>query len=302
MKVICLKDYLLEPLQRTFQQLDIRGSIDNNYDAEIIIADANELTEENLKKIPSLKMAHSTRTGVDAIAIDYLKTNHITLCNARGLYSIPIAEDVVAKVLIYSTNALGYMKNKQMHIYQTIQNRNQLTNRTIGFLGTGSIAMETARRLKPFGCKLLGYKRNVVNSLDYFDHLYYGNDLESFLVQSDILIVTLDLNPTSYHIINKETITMMKDGAAIINIARGKVIDENALIEALKQKKIAYAGLDVFEEEPLAQNSCLWDMDSVYITPHASGICVENHDLLFKIVKENIENYINNGFLINKVC
>lgn len=302
MKVICLKDYLLEPLQSAFQQLEISKSIENNSDAEIIIADAHELTEETLKKIPSLRMAQSTRTGVDGIDIDYIKANHIALCNAKGLYSVPIAEDIVAKVLIYSTNVLGYLKNKQEHIYQTIQNRSQLTSRTVGFLGTGSIASEAAKRLKPFGCRLLGYKRKVVESLEYFDQLYYGTDFKRFLAQSDIVIVTLDLNDSTYHIINKETIAMMKDGAAIINVARGKVIDENALIEALKEKKISYAGLDVFEQEPLMQNSCLWDIDSLYITPHASGICIENHALLLELVIKNIQNYIDNGIYINKVC
>lgn len=301
MKIVCLKNYLIDPLQKAFPQIEIRGCIENNYDAEIIIADSDKLIEENLKKLPLLKLAHSAREGVDAVDIDYIKEHEIMLCNAKGLYSVPIAEDIVTKVLMYSTNALGYMKNKQDRIYQPIQKRCCLTNQTIGFIGTGSIAQEAAKRLKPFGCKLLGYKRRTVDSLAYFDQLYYGSEIDCFLAQSDILIVTLDLNPSTYHMINKETIAMMKDKVAIINIARGEVIDEKALIEALRNNKIAYAGLDVFEKEPLQQNSCFWDMRQVYITPHASGICDENHDRLLELVKHNIKNYIDKKTLIDVI-
>lgn len=111
---------------------------------------------------------------------------------------------------------------------------------------------------------------------------------------SDYVVVTVDLNKESYHMINKDTLKLMKETASIINIARGSIINQEDLKEALKSKKISYAGLDVFEVEPLPQDDDLWDMENVYITPHASGIVKNNKQRIADMVVANIQRFIDN--------
>ena len=299
MKIVCLKEYLIEPLKQFFPSLEIVNS--TTEDAEIFIAESKDCVKTNLSRMPRLKFVQTARAGYDAADIEYIRERNLTFCNAKGLYSIPIAEDIVNKILIYTTNTLKYLQQKNEKIYKPIQNRYCLSSLCIGFLGTGSIASEAAKRLKSFDCKVIGYKRSKVNKLPYFDELYYGDQLSELLSKSDIVVVTLDLNPSTYHIIDEKSLNSMKKGAAIINIARGEVLDENAIVNALKSEKLSYAGLDVFENEPLSFDSELWRLKQVMITPHASGICHENHEKLFELVKKNITSYINNKELINVV-
>lgn len=118
---------------------------------------------------------------------------------------------------------------------------------------------------------------------------------------SDYIIVTVDLNKESYHMINKDNLKLMKESASIINIARGSIINQEDLKEVLKNKKISYAGLDVFEVEPLPADDELWDMENVYITPHASGIVKNNKTRIADLIVSNIQRFIDNEKLANVV-
>lgn len=165
----------------------------------------------------------------------------------------------------------------------------------MGIIGTGSIATEIAQRLQGFGVKILGYKRSPVASMAYFDEIHSGKrGLEYLMSTSDYIVVTVDLNKESYHMINKDNLKFMKESASIINIARGSVINQEDLKEALKNNKISYAGLDVFEVEPLPEGDELWDMENVYITPHASGIVKNNKQRIADLVVSNIQRFIDN--------
>jgi phosphoglycerate dehydrogenase-like enzyme len=301
MDIICRKAYLLEPLRNAFPQFRISEQWDLP-GAEIVIAEPSELVAEHLERLPDLAMAQCARAGYDAADCAYLQSRKIKLCNAKGLYSEPIAEDIVCKILFYTTNAWNYTAQKAEHLYCAIPQRSCLRELTVGFLGTGSIAQTAAMYLNAFGCRKLGYKRSAVPSLAGFDRLYYGEDgLRQLLSESDLIVITLELNRETYHRINSETIRQMRQGAAIINVARGEVIDEKALIAALQAGWIRYAGLDVFEEEPLPGTSPLWDMPQVMLTPHAAGMCSQNHARLAQLVTENVRRYLDGLPLKNQV-
>lgn len=129
----------------------------------------------------------------------------------------------------------------------------------------------------------------------YFDEILSGKKgLDYLMSSSDYIIVTVDLNKESYHMINKDNLKLMKESASIINIARGSIINQEDLKRVLKNKEISYAGLDVFEVEPLPTDDELWDMDNVYITPHASGIVKNNKDRIADLVVSNIQRFIDN--------
>lgn len=294
MKIIIHKKYL-DIVKEKFPDIDFYTEIDDCPQAEALIGEPMDFIPEKLDKLPNLRWIQSFRAGYDSLDLDYMRRRNITFCNGKDIYSVPIAEDVVCKILMHNTNALIFLKNQKDHKWEPIQKRIELCGQTIGIIGTGSIATEIAKRLQGFGVKVLGYKRTPVGPMPYFDEILSGKKgLEYLMSVSDYVVVTVDLNKESYHMINKDTLKLMKESASIINIARGSIINQEDLKEALKSKKISYAGLDVFEVEPLPQDDDLWDMENVYITPHASGIVKNNKQRIADMVVANIQRFIDN--------
>ena len=301
MKIAVFKPYL-QYLSEIFPEINFYDIEEECADVEGLIGEPYHITPENLEKLPKLKWIQSLRTGFDNVDMEYVKKRNIIYTNAKDIYSIPIAEDVVCKILIHNTNALSYLRNQKEHIWKGNLYRKELCTQTIGLIGTGSIATEIAKRLQGFGVKIIGYKRTPVTSLPYFDELCSGHKgLDYILSMSDYLIVTVDLNKETYHMLNKDNLKLMKKEASIINIARGSIINQKDLTEVLKNKEISYAGLDVFETEPLPEDDQLWDLDNVYITPHTSGIVKNNKNRLKRLIVDNIKRYVENEQLENVV-
>ncbi len=261
-----------------------------------------DFVPEKLDKMPNIKWLQSFRAGYDTLDLDYMRKRNITFCNGKDIYSIPIAEDVVCKILMHNTNALKFLKSQKEHKWEPYQKRTEFRGQTVGIIGTGSIATEIAKRLQGFGVKIIGYKRNPVSAMAYFDEILSGKKgLKYLMSNSDYIIITVDLNKDTYHMINKGTLELMKNTASIINIARGSIINQKDLTEALINELISYAGLDVFEVEPLPEDDELWDLENVYITPHASGIVKENKKRLAELIIANIQRFIDNEKLANVV-
>ncbi len=294
MKIVIHKKYL-DLVSEKFPDIEFCTEIDDCPEAEAIIGEPMDFVPEKLEKMPNLRWLQSFRAGYDSLDLDYMRKRNITFCNGKDIYSVPIAEDVVCKILMHNTNALTFLKNQKERKWEPFKKRIELCGQTIGIIGTGSIATEIAKRFQGFGVKILGYKRSPVASMAYFDEIISGKKgLEYLMSNSDYIIVTVDLNKESYRMINKDNLKLMKETASIINIARGSVINQEDLKEALKNNKISYAGLDVFEVEPLPEDDELWDLENVYITPHASGIVKNNKKRIADLVVSNIQRFIDN--------
>ena len=294
MKIIIHKKYL-DIAAEKFPNVEFCTEIDDCTEAEALIGEPMNFVPEKLDKLPNLRWIQSFRAGYDSLDLDYIRKRNITFCNGKDIYSVPIAEDVVCKILMHNTNALTFLKNQKQQKWEPLQKRREFRGQTVGIIGTGSIATEIAKRLQGFGVKILGYKRSPVASMAYFDEILSGKKgLDYLMYSSDYIIVTVDLNKESYHMINKDNLKLMKESASIINIARGSIINQEDLKRVLKNKEISYAGLDVFEVEPLPTDDELWDMDNVYITPHASGIVKNNKDRIADLVVSNIQRFIDN--------
>lgn len=292
MKIIIHKKYL-DLVSEKFPDIEFYTEIDDCPGAEALIGEPVDFVPEKLDKLPGLRWIQSFRAGYDTLDLDYMMKRNITFCNGKDIYSIPIAEDVVCKILMHNTNAMAYLKSQKDHKWDLSQRRTEFQGKTIGIIGTGSIATEIAKRLQGFGVRIIGYKRSPVSSMAYFNEILSGKKgLEYLMSESDYIIVTVDLNKGTYHMINKDTLKYMKESAAIINIARGSIINQKDLTQALKNKSISYAGLDVFEVEPLPEDDELWGLENVYITPHASGIVRENKKRLEDLVVSNIQRFI----------
>ena len=290
MKIVIDKN-LYDSMADKFPEIEFFTELEQCPDVEALIGHAEEVKTEILEKLPKLRWVQLPSAGYDMIDADYIRKRRITLTNAKDVFSIPIAEDVVCKILMHNTNAFKYLENKKTRTWDRSLKRTELKGQTIGIIGTGSIATEIAKRLKPFGVEILGHKRTPVMAMPYFDEIYSGkNGLEYVLSVSDYVVVTADLNKSTHHLINKDNLKFMKKDASIINIARGSIINQEDLKEALKNNLISYAGLDVFEVEPLPADDELWELDNAYLTPHASAL-----------VKNNINNFYNGEKLINIV-
>ena len=167
----------------------------------------------------------------------------------------------------------------------------ELYGKTIGFIGVGAVARETARKLRPFDVRIIGVK-NTVEGVEHFDEIYGIDGLDSLLEQSDFVITLVPLTDETEKMIGKEQFRKMKQTAWFINVARGPVVDEQSLIKAVKEGWIAGAGLDVFEQEPLPENSPIWGLDNVILTPHIAGPTPHYMDRLMDLFIDNLEAFV----------
>ena len=187
---------------------------------------------------------------------------------------------------------------------------------TVGIVGYGSIGRELARLCSSIGMTVLASKRDISStdeanayvmeglgdpSGDIPDRIYPAATIGSMAKDSDYLVITVPLTDSTRHLVNDEVLDAMKETAVLINVSRGAVVDEMALITALSSGQIAGAALDVFEEEPLPNTSPLWILDNVIITPHLSGFTRDYHDKAARVFKENLRRYVENRPLLNQL-
>ena len=190
----------------------------------------------------------------------------------------------------------------------------ELRGSTVAIVGYGSIGREVARLLQPYNAKVLAIKRDVMNPRDMgyfaeglgdpegnlFTRLYPVQAIRSVLKEADFVAVTLPLSPQTRNIIGSEELGVMKPTAFLIDACRGHVINQTALLNALQEKKIAGAALDVFIEEPLPANSAFWRLSNVIISPHISGASPFYEQRAYELVAENLKRYLSGGNLLNK--
>lgn len=244
-----------------------------------------------IEKFKRLKYIQLTSAGLDRVPVDYIKKNKIELYNARGVYSVPMAEYAVLKILELYKQSRKFYKNQEQH--EWIKNRNliELFGKNAAILGCGSVGIETAKRLKAFGATVIGIDVLECSSM-YIDQYGDIKDVFNILPKCDIVVLTLPLTEETHHLVNSEFLQRMKKNSILVNISRGGVVEQAALINALENKKIMGAALDVFNEEPLSENSRLWDMDNVIITPHNSFVGDGNHSRMFYVIYKNLKDWM----------
>ena len=242
----------------------------------------------DIRAFSSLKVIQLVSSGLDRIPLNYISDNGIKVLNARGVYSIPMAEWVILKILeIYKKTILFY-KNQERHRWEKHRDLWELTDKTASIIGYGDVGNEVAKRLKAFGVNIIGVGRREIQS-DYVDESMLISELDI----SDIVILTLPLNDKTKHLINKNRLDIMKNNAVLINVARGGIIDETALLEILSKGKFLGVALDVFNEEPLDESNPLWSLPSVIITPHNSFVSDKVNERMFMLIFENLSKVIN---------
>lgn len=222
--------------------------------------------------------------------LDTLKQKGIILTNARGVHRIQMSEYLIGMMLMIVRKFPHYIVKKQEHKWDPLMTE-ELHGKTVGFIGVGAVARETARKLKVFGVKTLGVKNKQEDVKD-FDIVLGKNDLDVLLKESDFVIALVPLTYETEGMLGEKEFRLMKESAWFINVARGQVVDEKALIKALEEKWISGAALDVFGKEPLPSSSKLWDLDNVIITPHVAGPTPRYMDRLTQVFVNNLQKYV----------
>ncbi|HZK27984.1 MAG TPA: D-2-hydroxyacid dehydrogenase [Thermoclostridium sp.] len=277
-----------------------KDSIEDDYkDAEIVIGQPNR---KYFKRAERLKWVQLTSAGADHLADESLYAqDSVILTNASGVYGKPIAEHVFAMILSFNRNLIQYERNRQKSEWHPVLPMRDLHGSTIGIMGLGDIGKEVAIRAKAFEARVLAVKRTPGQCPSYVDELYSNDEIDRVLSQADYLVLALPNTPETKGILSAEKIARLKPNSFVVNVGRGTAICQEALIKALQEQRIAGAGLDVTDPEPLPADNPLWKMPNVIITSHTSGFSTANWSRHAILIKENLSRYSEGRPLINQV-
>jgi phosphoglycerate dehydrogenase-like enzyme len=256
------------------------------------------------RRAHSVRWIHSLSTGVERLLFPDLIESAIPLTNARGVSKRALAEFAVLGILFHTKKVRRLINNQRDRHWEHFQ-VNWANKHVMGVLGYGEIGRQCALLAKGLGLKIYAVRRNPSKSVEdpLLDRHFTPNQLHEMLSEIDVLLCALPLTPETHHMMSDAEFILMKRSAIVVNVGRGPVIDESALIRALQSKQIAAASLDVFEHEPLPESSPLWQMENVLISPHCTDQ-TDNPDWLelsMQIFLENFYRFRNGDPLENVV-
>jgi len=247
-----------------------------------------------------LKWIQLSSIGVDQVSKAAVQEKNVTVTNNRGGYSVPMGEWIVHKILeIYKQSRFFYQMQQLRH-WKLSTDILELQDKRIGFIGTGTIAQEAAKRLKPFGVQMIGFN-NSGRNVRPFDECFPVRMLDHWIHRFDILVIAVPSTESTYHLINRARLRKMKDTAVLVNVSRGSVVDEKSLAEQLKEGRFLGIALDVFESEPLPTDHPFWANERVLVTPHNSWVSEKRNDRRFEMILENLKRYVDRQPLLNIV-
>ncbi|KAA9031114.1 D-2-hydroxyacid dehydrogenase [Niallia endozanthoxylica] len=262
------------------------------YEAEVLITYGEDLTEKHIKQHKGLKWIMLMTAGFDKLPLKAVKEKGIMVTNVHGIHKIPMAEFTIGTMLQYVKQTKILMSNESQLVWDRNIHLEELCHKTILILGVGAIGGEIARLAKAFRMKTLGVNRSG-RAVENIDELYHFNQMIHALPKADFIVSILPSTPETRYLLKKEHFNAMKQSAVFINIGRGDIVAESTLIEAMRQREIAHAYLDVFEQEPLEPNHPFWLMDNVTISPHLSSLSGRYLPRSFAIFKHNLKTYLN---------
>ncbi len=255
-----------------------------------------------MKRAPGLKWVQTMSAGVDRFMKTGIWDSPVILTGVSGIHATPIGEFALQFMLMFAKGAPQCFQMKQKHEWIRFM-PSVLRDKTVGIVGLGNIGREIARLAKAFGMRTIATRRSVKKPSRgrYVDLLLPATQQTELLAESDYVVVATPLTPETRGLIGEKELRAMKPSAFIINIARGGIIDEKALIRALEEKWIAGAGLDVVDTEPLPPDSPLWDYDNVILSPHVAGGMEDYMARATNIFCENLKRYLGGKKLLNVV-
>ncbi|MEA4901371.1 D-2-hydroxyacid dehydrogenase [Desulfitobacterium sp.] len=268
--------------------------------AEALLTYGWDITEQTLELYPNLKWIQAMAAGVDQLPLKAFAAKEILLTNVRGAHSIQMAEHVIWSILNLLRQGRTVMHQQDQKVWSAKLKINEMNGKTVCIVGAGTIGITVAEKCHAFGMKVWGISQSG-KSHPGFDRVGRLEDIEGFLKESDIVVALLPLTPKTNRFFNAERFNQMKEGAYFINVARGPVVDEEALVQALQTGKVQGAALDVFTTEPLPETSPFWTMDNVFLTPHIAGRSPQYTKRMYDVFLKNIREYPNTSTMINHI-
>ena len=283
---------------------DREGQKEAAQEAEIALGFASSFEVDVLAESDSLTWIQTLTAGVDDIvmspASEKLSRKGIVLTNMSGLHRDIIAEHAMGFIINFDRRFHDYRDQQRQKEWERLD-MNYITDSSLTILGVGSIGQEIAARAKAFNMEVTGVKRDTTVGLNFVDRVYPPSEMEAAVQDSDYVVAILPYTEATEEIIDADVFAAMPDSAHFINVGRGETVKEEDLLQALENEKIAGAGLDVFQEEPLPEDSPFYDYDNVIITPHVAGSFPDYYDRAFEIFLENLRRYRTDEELLNKV-
>lgn len=269
-------------------------------DVEVLVSFGQDITEESLSHYPKLRWIQVMSAGIDHLPLQAMAERGVALTNARGAHHIQMSEHIMWSILTIMRQGQISINHQDRKVWDPEVRIEELYGKTVCIVGAGSIGEEVAKKCRAFGMTVWGISQREKNHQAY-DQMGMTNDLPAFLGMSDIVVVILPLTSKTFGMFDTDLINQMKTGSYLVNVARGAVVDELALVEALNTGKIRAAALDVFVQEPLPASSPFWGMGNVLLTPHIAGRSPHYLARTFEIFTKNLKVYPNFSQMPNHI-
>jgi phosphoglycerate dehydrogenase-like enzyme len=254
---------------------------------------------QNLNRMAALRWFHGAFVGMDHPIFRSLAERGVIVTNSPGVSAKPIAQYVLAMMLRHAKNIPAWEQAQRERVWRRVESQ-ELTGQTVAVIGIGGIGAEVARLAHAFGMRVLGMRRRQAPIPDV-DQLHPPATLHAMLAEADYIVIAAPLTPETQGMIDATAIAAMKPTAYLVNVARGPIVVEDALIDALRNGRIAGAALDVFDEEPLPPESPLWSLENVIITPHNSAASPRTLERGARTFIDNLRRYAAGEPLLNVV-
>jgi phosphoglycerate dehydrogenase-like enzyme len=290
-------------LRHDFPTLDVEH-LDSDSGIEQALRDAEvaicwSLRPEQFQVAHKLRWIYSPAAGVHQLLFPQLVNSDVILANGRDVHGPVVAEHVVALIFALAKKLPQASRLQQKHIWgkELLWDLNprpaEIAGATLGLIGLGSIGREVARHAAALGMRVIATREHPDKERPQsVDQIFPSQDLEKLLRQSDYVALTVPVTVDTEGLVNAERLAKMKSTAYLINVGRGQLIDETALFDALHNKKIGGAALDVFLEEPLPPESPLWDLENLLITPHTAGLTEKMWERHYELFSANLRRYM----------
>jgi len=275
----------------TVNVVDHHGKVDPYIkSADILMTFGPMMSERVLEQAANLKWIQALGTGVDGIVDRPSLRDDVVVTNLHGVHGPPVSEAALMSLLALSRQLPRSVRNQSAHKWERFPAR-LLRDKTVGIFGIGIIAEELAPKCKAFGMTVVGIT-SVRRAVPGFDTVYAREELVEAVRGLDYLVLLTPYTAATRHSVDAKVLAAMKRSAYLVNLARGGVVDEAALIDALREKRIAGAALDVFAEEPLPADHPFWDMEEVIVTTHQGGFCDVYVDFALPVIEENLRKFL----------
>lgn len=295
-----VRDYYAARLKQRFPQLTI-DVVDHFSkatplapEADVLLTFGPMLRDEVLANAPKLKWIQALGTGVDGVVDQPSIGKDVVVTNIRGIHGAPVSEAAIMGMLALSRDLPRSVRSQDQASWTRWPPR-LLNNKTVGIYGIGLIAEALAPRCKAFGMTVVGYT-STPRSVPGFDRMLHRRELIASARELDYLVLLVPYSEKTRHSIGAPVFAAMKPDAYLVNLARGGIVDEDAMMAALENGQIAGAALDVFQTEPLPADHPLWSTKNVIITPHLGGFCDVYADLALVTVEHNMECFLRGDY------